>query len=123
MTVAIQRFTLATLLITATAFWTPWWGTIVVALVLAYFSGFSTGLLATASFAGWLAAVVIRDFSNEHGPSRTLVRVFSLSALDSPFAQLVVIGLIALIGAFLAGSAAGLVNTAKQWSQKTNQTN
>ncbi|MDZ4084836.1 MAG: hypothetical protein U1E10_17975 [Bdellovibrionales bacterium] len=119
MSLAIQRFTLATLLIAATAFWTPWWGTILVALAMAFLSGFSTALLATASFFGWIAALSLRDLLNEQGPSRTLVRMLSLGDLGNSIAQPLVIIVVALIGACLGGSTAGLINTIKKWRQLT----
>lgn len=114
---AIQRLSLATVLITATAFWTPWWGTILVTLAIAILSGFSTGILSIASFSGWLLAILFRDFSNEHGPSRTLVRMFSLTDVFYPLEQPAVILSVAFIGACLGGSTAGLVNAIKDWRE------
>lgn len=115
MSSAIQRFALATLLIAATAFWTPWWGTVLVALAMAFFSGFSTALLTMASFSGWIVALTFRDLLNEQGPSRTLVRMFSLGDFGNSIAQPLVIAAVALIGASLGGSTAGLINTIKKW--------
>lgn len=120
---AIQKFILATALITATAFWTPWWGTVLVALTLALLSGFSTGLLWIASFLGWVIALTLRDLLNDHGPSRTLVRVFSLTELGNSLAQPAVIGVVAVIGACLGGSTAGIVNAVKEWRQSKSSAN
>jgi hypothetical protein len=113
-----QKFILATALITATAFWTPWWGTILVALTLALLSGFGTGLLSVASFFGWVLALTLRDLLNDHGPSRTLVQVLSLTEISNSLAQPAVIGIVAIIGACLGGSTAGFVNTIKEWHRK-----
>lgn len=117
MSLAVQRFALATVLIAATAFWTPWWGTVLVALAMAFLSGFSTLLLTMASFFGWIVALTLRDLLNEQGPSRTLVRLFSLGDFGNSIAQTLVIAVVALIGACLGGSSAGLINTIKKWRQ------
>lgn len=60
-------------------------------------------------------ALLIRDLSNEQGPSRILVRLFSLTTFSDLLAQSIVIAAIALIGACLGGAAAGLVHTIKIW--------
>jgi hypothetical protein len=115
----LRRFALATALITATAFLTPWWGTILVALSLAMLSGFGTGLLSIASFSGWVLALTLRDLLNDHGPSRTLVRMFSLTDFSNTLAQPAVIAAVAVIGACLGGSTAGLVNVIKSLQSKS----
>ncbi len=117
MSQALQRFLLATALLMATAFWTPWWGTALVAFSMALLSGFSTRLLILSSFSGWLIALGLRDILNDGGPSRILIRMLSMPGIDSTVAQLMVIALVALIGAGLGGGAAGLVNSVKKWRQ------
>lgn len=119
MSMAIQRFTLATLLLFSAAFWTPWWGTILVTFTMASLSGFRTKLLALASFAGWLMALVVRDYLNDQGPSRTLVRMFSLTDLGNAVAQPAVLAAIAVLGACIGGSTAGVVNSIKDWRQNS----
>lgn len=115
MNLFVQRLLIATVLLFATAFWTPWWGTILVSIAMALIFQFGTLLIMTSSFLGWFLAAVLRDSLNDNGPSRTLVRLFSLSELGNVSSLVSVAVAISIVGALLGASSAGVINSAKAW--------
>lgn len=100
-----------------TAFFTPWWGTIVVVATLSFFIGISSRGIALLSFFGWMTACFARDLSNEMGPSRVFARLFQLERIgiesNTTYSQIVVYSVIGLIGCLLALLTAGFLRSVR----------
>lgn len=95
------------------AIYTPWWGTPVVAGVLACLPGLRARLISVTAFIGWFLACATRDFLGDFGPSRVFARLLSLEtigfAIDSMEARLLVYAMASAIGFALATFTVGAI--------------
>lgn len=95
------------------AFYTPWWGTPIVAGVLACLPGLRARLISVTAFCGWFLACAIRDALNDFGPSRVFARLLSLEtvglSLDSLEARLLVYLMASFVGFALATFTVGAI--------------
>ncbi len=100
------------LLLFLTAFFTPWWGTVIVSATLSLFVGISVRSLSLMAMIGWGAACAIRDVSNQFGPSRVFARMFQLEQMglssDTIQSRVAVYVAISLVGLLLALFTAGI---------------
>ncbi len=101
------------ILMTLSAVYTPWWGTPVVAGVLACLPGLRARLISVSAFMGWFLACLIRDALSDFGPSRVFARLLSLESvglgLDSLEARLLVYLMASSIGFALATLTVGAI--------------
>ena len=97
-----------------TAFFTPWWGSGVVAVVFACMKSSSARLVTISALVGWLVAIFVRDGMNQQGPSRIIMRFFQDMEPEPSILRPLVILAVAAIAALFAGSCAGVVTSARK---------
>ena len=106
-------------LLVLTAFFTPWWGTVIVVAVLSVLIGISARGIALLTFFAWASACVLRDLANQFGPSRVFARLFQLDqigfAVDAIQSRIVVYVLVSLAGFLLAFFAAGFLKSVRSF--------
>lgn len=107
------------LLMFLTAFFTPWWGTIVIVAILSLLIGISMRGIALMTMCGWMAACALRDVLNQFGPSRVFTRIFQLEQIGLPFdsiqSRLTVYVGISLTGFLLAYFTAGIFKSIRSF--------
>ena len=93
----VLNFLIASAAFFLTAFFTPWWGTGIVAVAFAC-----------------MIAIFVRDGMNEQGPSRILLRFFQGAGPEPSVLRPLLILTVALIAAVFAGACAGLITSLRK---------
>lgn len=110
----VLNFLIASVAFFLTAFFTPWWGTGIVAVAFACMKTSSARLVTLSALSGWLIAIFVRDGMNEQGPSRILLRFFQGAGPEPAVLRPLLILTVALIAAVFAGACAGLITSLRK---------
>jgi len=119
------RASIFTVMMIVCALFLPWWGT-PIAVAISYFAlRLSTRVMCSITFVAWIAACLIRDVSNDFGPSRVLARMLSLTSFGFPgasiFGPIIVYVVVGAIGSFLALFTGGFLKSVWQLKSQADE--